>query len=373
MANKKRIIFTINDFAIGGAQRVYLDLFSALPQDAYELHLVTFFEFPEYGDMYRFLPPHVSVHRYSFRGFMDIRSWYRLARDLRHLKPRLAVSSLFFSNTVMRVLGIFLGTPVVPIEHNTYSKKTRLQIAVDTLLARWSPAIVAVSSTVAQFTAEQERIPEEKFRVIHNGVNTEQIAGRIPPLDARLALRAQLGFRAEEKVIVNVARLTPQKNQMALIAAFEKFVQSHSDYRLLLIGPGPMYDDLARRIVQGSASGKIVLLGGKTDVIPYYCISEFFVSASLIEGFGLAHAEALACGIPVLTTRTAGPDEMIVDGVNGYFIKDTTIEEIVAGLEKMVQRPIIAAPETLRASIEKYSIEAMASRYASLINEFATS
>jgi glycosyltransferase involved in cell wall biosynthesis len=97
-------------------------------------------------------------------------------------------------------------------------------------------------------------------------------------------------------------------------------------------------------------------------------MSDYFISPSIIEGFGLAHAEALYCGLPVLTTKTAGPDEFVKEGENGYFM-DKSEEGILTGLDKMDKTDLSKMRLKTKDSIKDFSIENTASLYKQLIKD----
>lgn len=368
MHKRIRVMLAINDFMIGGAQRLYIDICNGLDPSIYDLHLVTFFLFPERKNMYASIPGYVQVHRCNFKGVWDIQAWKMLIAYLRSTNPDVILSSLFFSNTIMRCLSMLLSKKVITIEHNTYINKAFLHRCIDTFFSRWTYIIVAVSESVMRFTSAQEHIPLSRFRVIPNGIDVERIRKSMLCFD-RSVLRANNNISEHTLVILNVARLTEQKNQLALIDGFIMFAKKNPDTLLLIVGEGALRSTLQARI-DDIGNKHIRLVGAQTDVIPWYVMSDFLVSASFIEGFGIAHAEALACGIPVLSTKTAGPDEMIYEGKNGLFIKGPTSSQIASGLECMAMQYKEMNLHAL-TSVSRYDIRTTVDKYDALLREVA--
>lgn len=359
---KTHVTILINDLAVGGAQRLIADQLQFFDRSTYTYSLVTLFQFPQKADFYDSIPTDVRVYRYSFSSFYDVRSWFSLWKTLRHIQPDIVVSHLFFANTVGRLLKIVCGYVSIAVEHNTYTtQKTRLHRLVDTLLARLTARIVAVSETVASFTAKQERIPREQFVVIHNGVDLEKLRTRMEELPPPAEVKAQLGFSPHEKIIVSVGRLTPQKNHALLIEAFATFLVDHPEYRLVILGEGGERRALEEKRAAHNCVDTISL-PGYADPVPYYVAGEFLVLTSAIEGFALVGIEAMACGMPMVSTRTAGPDEYLQDGVNGFFIEDARVDAVVNACEKMVAHPSswgdatkhTAAQFDIQSNVEKY-------------------
>lgn len=361
-----RVAFVPNDFLVGGAQRLHLGVFNNLDPSRYDMHLVTLFEFPGKATLYGEVPSHVTVHRLSFRGFRDIRAWFKLYRTLFSIRPDVVIASLFFANTACRLLKPLVGYSVVATENNTYVSKSASAIFVDRALSHITHRIIAVSETVRDFTARQECIPSEKFIVIRGGTDVEAISRKAAMVD-RESVRESLGLASDDCIAINVARLTKQKNQGALIEAFAEFSAARPKHRLLILGEGALYETYAGMIREKRAEDRIRLLGNVMDVVQYYAVSDYFVSSSHIEGFGVAHAEAFSVGLPVLTTKTAGPDEMVREGENGFFIRAPSPQAIREGLEKITSADLKAMRSACLATAARYDIRRMAALYEKAI------
>ena len=366
---KPKIVFAVNDFTVAGAQRLYVDLFKKFQSLDYEIFLFTLFQFGDKNDFYSLVPKNIKVFKMSFKNFYDIGVWLKLFFVLFKIRPDVVISSLFFSNTVFRILKSVFFYKIITIEHNTYIHKSRLEIFIDKILSFFTFKIVAVSSSVLNFTAKQEIIPKSKFVVIHNGLDFQKLDEDIKKGVERDTLKRELGFDKKDKIIINVGRLTYQKNQEALIRAFSTFVKKHDDYKLIILGEGNLKNTFSDLIKILGVENQIKLLGSKTDIIPYYLLSDYFVSTSVIEGFGLAHAEALYCGLPVLTTKTAGPDEFVKEGENGYFMGKSE-EDIIVGFEKMYHNADFSKMKlNAKNSIKNFSIENTTRLYKELIDD----
>lgn len=366
MTKKKvRVVFVLNDFLIGGVQRLYVELFRYLDTSSYDLHLITLIELPGRAHMYDAIPEHVSVHRLSFSSLRDLQGWYRYRKLIKTLQPDLVFSSLFFATTVTRIAGWFSRYPLITIEQNTNTWKTRSHVLLDRLLARRSTHIIASSTTVREFASKQASIPLDKVTVINNSIDIERIRASIAKADQK-ALRDEFGFTSANKIVINVARLTKQKNHLGLIHAFSKFHTKHPEYRLLILGEGPDRENLEKLVQELGMTGIIVLAGSRKNVFSYFSICEFSIASSFIEGFGIAHAEALAGGLPLLSTKTAGPDEMILEGQNGYFT-DSSPESIYAGLVQMTEHGVTMTRNEISESVRRFDTPAIAKKYDSFI------
>ncbi len=367
MNDKKiKVTLVINDFTVGGAQKLIVDQLKLFDRRRFSYELITLFEFPTRRNFYDSVPADVAVWRLNFSGFKDVSNWFKLYRLLNKINPQVVVSHLFFSNTAVRVLKVCCGYACLSVEHNTYVNKTKVQILIDRLLSYLTFKIIAVSKTVAEFTSVQEGIPLEKFVVICDGVNVNEIRNKFDSLPDKDRLKQSLGFAENHKLIVNVARLTPQKNHLSLIRAFSQFVRRHTEYRLIIVGEGGVRQKLEQCINDCGVPDK-VLMPGYQDPILYYKVSEFFVLTSEIEGFAIAGIEAMTCGLPVLSTKTAGPDQYLREGENGFFIENSSVNAIVCGLERLSDTSLGRLKEPAVNTAKQFDVSVTERKYSQLI------
>lgn len=369
VTKKIKVVFVINDFLVGGAQKLLIDILSRIDKQTFDPVLVTLFSFTNRETLYDALPAAVPVHRLAFSGVADLVSWYGLYKLVRREKPDVLCSHLFFANMVARIIGAVRCHPVISTVHNTYKNHTFGQIVIDKVLSYLTSRIIAVSETVKTFTAAQEHIPLGKFVVIPNGIDVKGLQERVRALD-RAATLSELGLDPNGRYMISVARMTPQKNIPLLIEAFDVFVRTHSEYHLLVIGGGGMLDGMQRQASLLLSASQIHFFGSRKDVFRFLSVADFFVSTSDIEGFGIAHIEAMACGLPVVTTKTAGPDRFVIPGRNGFFV-ESNIASVAQGMQQTAEEDIVRLGECARRIAEGFDIQETVRRYERLIRQVA--
>ncbi|GEM_PF-864566 len=367
-----KVALVINGFLIGGAQNVLLQILKRIDYTRFEPVLITLIR--KYEDektyLYDKLPEGTKVYDLRFRGFRDLRAWGALWSALREAKPDVVFANLFFSNTIMRVFKPFFGYRVITAEHNTYFDKTFFQKSTDFVLSFLTYRIVAVSNTVANFTSKQEHIARSKFAINYGGIDISALQKEMEESDP-VETWKMTGFAPPEKIILSVARVVPQKNHRLTLEGFALFVRSHPEYRLLVVGGGNLIEELQSYTEELGLARKVRFMGYQKQLYPFFRIADFFISTSLHEGFGTTHAEALAAGLPLVSTKTAGPDEMIKEGVNGFFIPVYTKEAVAESLAKMAAQDLRPMREAARRSADAYSIDRMISTYEKLFTEAA--
>jgi glycosyltransferase involved in cell wall biosynthesis len=200
--------------------------------------------------------------------------------------------------------------------------------------ARLSRGTLCVSSGVKDRLVRGYGYPPKKMRVIYNGVDTKCFS----PVkqDIRRALRRNLQIPDEAIVVVSTARLEPVKRIDRLIEAFGALSCERTDLWLLLTGDGPLRDELQHLAGSVQNPENIRFLGHVEDVCAILRLSDIYVLPSDEEGFGLALAEAMACELVCVATKTVGPCEIIEDGVNGFLI-DLTHDGVLKGLDQALR------------------------------------
>ncbi|MBU6415501.1 glycosyltransferase, partial [Patescibacteria group bacterium] len=168
-----KILFAIGRLSVGGGEKLLVRQLQHIDRQKFDPYLLTLF--PEQKDSFEeMLYATVSEgaqffetrwKKMKFRGLFDAVSWFQLIRFLRKEKFDAVATSLFSANLIVRFALLCAGAPaaLVSYEHNIYADKHRWQIIADRFLARWTQKIIVDSEIVKRFTAEQERIPIDKF------------------------------------------------------------------------------------------------------------------------------------------------------------------------------------------------------------------
>lgn len=162
---------------------------------------------------------------------------------------------------------------------------------------------------------------------------------------------------------LTVGRAMPQKNQISLVRAFVSFHNKNNNTKLLVIGGGELYQNIASEIEKNKACSYIFQLGQKNNVRDYYYVVDAFVLPSLYEGMPMTLIEAMAAGLPVLASNRGGSVDMVKNGVTGYLCgtSDIEIEEGLSHLYRDPRRQEIA--ECGKSESSKFTATAMADAY----------
>ncbi|RYI32716.1 MAG: glycosyltransferase, partial [Acetobacteraceae bacterium] len=161
--------------------------------------------------------------------------------------------------------------------------------------------LIAVSpsagATLAAGVAGLGRKPT--VHVVRNGISGPN------PVRQRGDTRSALGVADDAPLLLHVARFTPQKAHLTLIAAFERVVRDFPAARLMLVGSGPTRDATEDAVRQAGLTG-VTFSDPRDDVADLMAAADLLVLPSLFEGLPLVLLEAMASGLPIVATRTGG-------------------------------------------------------------------
>jgi glycosyltransferase EpsD len=179
------------------------------------------------------------------------------------------------------------------------------------------------NDTLITITKEDYRLAKEKFHCqvayIH-GVGVDE--KRYFPVDKaeKRMLRQQMGYGENQKLLLCVGELLPNKNQKMAIRAMKTIVEKYPDAILFIAGNGPEKDNLEAEIKACGVENNVKMLGYCTHLQDYQHIVDVLVSCSYREGLPLNIVEAMLSGTPVVASINRGHKELIQDRKTGFLV-----------------------------------------------------
>jgi glycosyltransferase involved in cell wall biosynthesis len=169
--------------------------------------------------------------------------------------------------------------------------------------------------------------------------------------------------------IVAVARLAPEKGLDILIRAFARIAGEISGWRLLIVGEGPERESLADLAETLGVAPRVQFRGWVAEPADVLANADLFVMSSRYEGFPNALLEAMACGLPVISTACAGPQEIITHEHDGILIPVNSVDALTATMRRLIQDEELRTRlgRNARAVSTRYSVDAIAQRWDAVL------
>ncbi len=302
---RARLAFIINSLTGGGAERVFCRLIEGLQtrlRDC-ESEIVLLDDEP-----HAYTPPDFVPMRTLASDRNSAASVARLAAEMKRFRPHAAVSFLNRANCANVLVGRLCGYRTVISErvftadHFGDGPAAQLKRAVTRELYRRADVVLAVSEGVRRGLVEACGLPAERIDVIPNPVD----AARIRTLAAQEPETA-----LPDRFIVSVNRLNANKNVSLQLEAMRRSGLSH---HLVILGDGPERERLQAQALALGLAERVHFVGFSTNPFAIVARADMFLSTSNAEGFPNALAEALALGVPCVSTNCrAGPAEILAD------------------------------------------------------------
>jgi glycosyltransferase involved in cell wall biosynthesis len=295
-----------------------------------------------------------------------------LLRVARQQNVDVVAAHLYGSAVYSSLAGILSGIPVVSILHgqSDVPRSERFASAKAAIIRRGSRKVVFVSDNLRTDLSARLRLPASRCAVIPNGVDTTLFQ---PGRDR--SVREELGIADDTILVGSVGNVRKPKAYEVLLKAAERVTRGTDRYHFVIAGDagGTLGAELLQLRNQLGLERRVSFLGLRSDVPTVLRNLDIFALSSRTEGFSIACIEAMACGVPVVATRSGGP-EQILDERCGVLVPVDDPAELAAGIERVARTAGLAgslAEAGLNRVQERFSLHTMLSRYESLLSEAA--
>lgn len=320
----------------GGAERVFVNIVNNL--DFSHLNVIVLGRREGFVGQ---IQKDINVTFFNKKGKLDtVRIIFKLKETIQNENPDLILSFGYYANQVTAI-ALKFAKQNVPlciserIETRSFLKDMNLQFIRAYVLKKtykMADKIIVVSNEAKQTLTNHFEIPEEKIIVIYNPIDIEKV-GKLASESAHEPL-----FHKWSPIVISVGRLHKQKDHKTLILAFSKVLDKFPDAQLVIIGEGPERPHLEKIIYELNLTDKVFLLGFKKNPYKYMARADVFVLSSRYEGFPNVILEAMACGVPVISTNCpSGPKEIIMHRENGILVPIGDPEKLANAIIELLQ------------------------------------
>jgi glycosyltransferase involved in cell wall biosynthesis len=315
---KLKILYVIPTLDRGGSEVHLIGLARALAFHGEDVHIVTLLR---RGSCSPLLDGSgVTLRCLNLSGTFDFpRLFARLVPILREGKFNIVHTFLSGFDLLAAFPAALAGRPVIlGARRELASWMKRRHRLFRSLGKPLLTGVVCCSEAVRAFVLREERLPPERVAVVRSGVDCERYR-RTPA--ARTAIRSELGIPADELLFVTVANFGREKGHPVLVEAAGLLPSESAERsRFLFVGDGPLLGEVRRLVEAKGLATRILFAGSRQDIPAILSAADLFVLPSLSEGLPNALLEAMAGGLPVISTRVGGIPEAVEHGRTGLLI-----------------------------------------------------
>ena len=341
---KKKVLFLIESFIVGGAEKVLIDIVNHLNPDKYDITVCSVFKHSVYkGYDKTFEKPFKNHIKYKYLINNTYHWLYLIFNFLLARFPNI-IYQLFIGDKYNTVIAFYEGLPTYWISnaklkkgkkiawlHTTteLSQKTKNQNTEKHIYSQYNQ-IIAVSKSVAKSFRQLFQLIEIPISIQYNPINIKQIRHNIP-----------LSSPQKNNIFtfISVGRITEVKGYDRILRVANKLKDKGYSFQWWIIGGGDI-GSLQNLIENYSLNDTVFFLGHQDNPYPFIYQSDCFVSASYTEGLGMALIEALALEKAVLCSNYDAAKEILENDKYGMIFEQSD-EDFFRKIEKIFQHPEI--------------------------------
>lgn len=295
----------------------------------------------------------------------DLIAFFSLIAVIRREKPQIVHTHTSKAGILGRWAAWLCRVPVIvhtPHGHVFWGYFHSWKTGLFILLERWTARI----TTMLVMLTEREKAdhlrfriaPEEKFSVIHSGVDLERFCtDRVRKEEIRSALK----IPPETTILATAGRLTAVKGQETLIRAVAKCLRQGAKVFLVILGEGELRRDLETLSVELGIAQAIRFPGWRSDVASVMDACDIFCLPSLNEGMGKVLVEAMALGKPIVASDVGGIPDSVIPGETGILVPPADSNALAAAILTLCDHPEMRGKmgEQGKKKAPEYSVEKM--------------
>ena len=366
-----RILHIVESLDRGGLERVVCDLVLEQIRSGDEVDVFCLFHDGAFAK--DLLARGVSMTTGGKRPGLDWRLLMKLRRFIRRGRYSIVHTHNPVSNyyAVVSLLTASWRPPLINTRHNMGAQNPNdRREKIFRLSVCRTERVVMVSNQVAAKFVESGVVRAGKVRVQVNGVPFDRCVARTP--ETTKIARQLLGLPETAKVMGTVGRLVAVKNQQLLVNCLKSLSALRDDIYLVLIGAGPLKEDLASAARKLGLDARILFAGERPDIPDLLPALDVFVLPSLSEGHSIALLEAAAAGLALVASAVGGNPEIVSDGTTGLLVSVGDADATANAVQRLLLEP--ALNERLGRQARKWaltnaSMSSMAIGYAAIYRD----
>ena len=359
---KIKVAIVLPYFGSGGAEKMAAQLASAIDTGAFDLEVFSVYGDPLGNHLEKMIQDNgIPIHFIRKKRGFSLRAVVRLYRELEAFQPDVIHTHLYACVYAAAWPFLhrkpFLHTFHLPpeLENRRFLRRVISKLLIG--LKIMTP--VAISHQNQKFLCAYYGKKEQEIPVVYNPVELSKF-------DVPAGQERDGTF-----TFITAGRFSAQKNQKMMFRAFGAFLAKGYDARLILLGKGEEEENLRKLAAELRIEDRITYAGFVPNVEDYLAGSDVFLLSSDYEALPLALLEAMAAGLPIVSTDVGGVRDIVTD--NGILIPAGDTDAMVRAMEELYLKKVLRhrMAEASRTNVRAYDVSNTVAGYAELYRRFA--
>ena len=358
----KNILHVIDTTGPGGAETVFIELASRLPDDRYRPVVLIRGKGWVYEELQR---RGIQPVLMDAKGSFNVRFLRGLCALVRREKIDLIQSHLLGSNVYCALAGLITRTPVVATFHGSVDigDNERFKAIKFAAINAGAFSIVPVSDLLREDILSRTTLKKSKIQVIYNGIDTS-VFQRQPST----RLREQFGWSADAVIIGSLGNIRTAKGYDVLLRAAALLKEAAPACRFVIAGQSnsKLYDELLSLRQELGLEDQVHFIGFIDDAAEFLAGLDIFLSSSVSEGLPLSAIQAMVSKLPIIATRCGGWQELIRHGENGWLVETSNPQAIADAIQTLAADDVRCqqlAQNARESAIRSFDIQVMLDAY----------
>lgn len=299
---KIKVLEVVSGINYGGVEMLLLNYFKKIDMELFEISIITH-DIPNTENKKDFSDLGIAIYQVTPKRENIIKNAYEIKKILKKIRPDVIHCHMTLSNYMPLLLAKFSRIKKRISHAHEANNKGKLDKIYQFIINRTSTKSLACSQSAAEYCYGKNK----NVFLFPNAIDVDKFAFN---KDTREKIRTIYSIPNDYTVLGNIGRCVEVKNQFRLIDIFNEYLKKNTKSILMLIGDGPLKEELEKYSKQLGINENVIFVGNVNNVYDYYNAFDYFVQTSISEGFGLTVIEAQSNGLPCIIS-TGIPNDVV--------------------------------------------------------------
>jgi glycosyltransferase involved in cell wall biosynthesis len=333
-----RIVHIMPQIGVGGAERQLYELITHTDPALVQHEVLYYSDSHDEVMLGRYRSGGVNFSRVPRNTKHPIRFLRELSMAIRKAQPDIVHCWLVSANFWGRLAAIRAGVKHIIVAWRSCYIWKPLGMKICEKLTTNRVHHTANSFACANYIAERLGVSSERFTVIYNGIDLDKYGINAD----RRQIFSGISIPDRTKIVTMVGRLDAKKNYPMLLRVAQKAKLKGHPVHFLIVGGGHMRDEFIELAVQLDVIDIVHFIGIRIDIPQILAASDIFLFTTNLEGFPNVLLEAMATGMPIISTNFAGADELVQNGITGLIVPCDDSNAAYECLHSYIDNPVLA-------------------------------